>query len=368
MNRLFRCAALAAVSAVGARAGAAALCRGAVAARLSLDAADGLRLVFDAPQPWFLGAFLLAALLLSAGLRGRELALASVCASAAACAQLAALALAIQSRGDPLSPDGIFSLAATPSPVECRGGRCLEEKTNALGFRGPALRAGRGAGPRVALLGDSYVFGSGVDEGDTLDARLRQALLRADPRAPWEVGSFAVPGFNFHSDVRMLKAVAPRFRPDYVVVGFLRGNDLVPADPWAHRDALGPFLWKASSYFGVEAPLLDLQLRRCDARRLSAPDITGAFARDLGELRALAENSATRVFIFSYFGPEPLIDENRLGRDVRLMWPKLGWQGEPGLAIPGDGHPTGRANELFAATLSEILVSSRRQRPPRAKA
>src|SRR5262245_30912930 len=57
-----------------------------------------------------------------------------------------------------------------------RKGRITEVETNAEGFRGPQWNDDPPVGPRVLLLGDSQMFGYGVDYRDTFAARLAERI------------------------------------------------------------------------------------------------------------------------------------------------------------------------------------------------
>ncbi|MCB9788522.1 MAG: hypothetical protein H6744_17710 [Deltaproteobacteria bacterium] len=104
-----------------------------------------------------------------------------------------------------------------------RGGRVTPVRINAQGFRGddwaPAPSAAPVAG-RVLLLGDSQVFGYGVDEADALAAALTRAL---PPGA--EVLNAAVPTWGPPEYLRALAELAPVYRPETVVFTANVAND-----------------------------------------------------------------------------------------------------------------------------------------------
>lgn len=90
--------------------------------------------------------------------------------------------------------------------------------------------AGSGAGadstsadlhrPRIAVLGDSYVFGHGVEEEETFTARMRE--LRPD----WEVLNFGVTGYSTDQELLLLENVVLPLEPDLVLVCLYR-NDIL---------------------------------------------------------------------------------------------------------------------------------------------
>ena len=119
----------------------------------------------------------------------------------------------------------------------------IEVRTNALGFRGPAWDEAETAGRAVLLLGDSQMFGYGVDEADALAARLSERLQRP-------VLNAAVPTWGPTEYARAAEDLVPRYRPAHVVFVANLANDWVEAhvpntrrmtarDGWARR-APGP--------------------------------------------------------------------------------------------------------------------------------
>ena len=108
----------------------------------------------------------------------------------------------------------------------------VEYAINEDGFRRPASSRPRPAGPngRLLLLGDSFTFGQGVPYEATWGA-VAEGLLR-QRGMPLDLVNAGVQGMDTRSELLMLRELAPRYRPDAVVLGFLI-NDLytnVPLD------------------------------------------------------------------------------------------------------------------------------------------
>jgi GDSL-like Lipase/Acylhydrolase family len=94
-------------------------------------------------------------------------------------------------------------------------------RTNALGFR-DVEHAGKVPGIiRVAVLGDSFVFGSGVRQDETL---AHQLAVRLGPS--FEVVNLGVPGYGTDQALLTLRRWGPRMSPDVVLAGFF-WNDIM---------------------------------------------------------------------------------------------------------------------------------------------
>jgi hypothetical protein len=263
-------------------------------------------------------------------------------------------------------------LVLTPNKCAflCRGkglAWCATECTNAWGFRGDLPEAARKPGSaKVLLLGDSYVYGSGVDDAGRLDVALQGYLSKHDARR-WEVSNFALPGLNFGSDVRIAGAAAPRFRPDFVVVGFLKCNDLEELDSMSDAEAYGERRYRFAQLAGIPGDIEEIARGRyacARTRDLDAPPsaaVAAKFRADLAKLRELRKRFHFQLIVFSYFGPSALFAEAQRDGDLTVLSPPDPlWQlSRELLAIPGDGHPTAAGNARFARQLGDAILAAR---------
>jgi lysophospholipase L1-like esterase len=95
----------------------------------------------------------------------------------------------------------------------------VEIRINADGFRdGPFGEPGEG--PRVAFVGDSVVFGAGVDAAACMDARLEEELATRLGRGGATVLNLGIYAYSLDQYVTMLRRELPVLRPDLVLVGF----------------------------------------------------------------------------------------------------------------------------------------------------
>ncbi len=88
------------------------------------------------------------------------------------------------------------------------------------GFRGPPPAA-HGAGRRIALVGDSFTFGLGVGDEDTIARRLAGELPEGD-----EVLNFGVPGYSTDQEVLLVERAVLPLHPDVVILLVCLINDV----------------------------------------------------------------------------------------------------------------------------------------------
>jgi len=107
--------------------------------------------------------------------------------------------------------------------------------TDSLGFRSHQEPPGEpGQRYRIVAVGDSFVFGWGVDDDKTVPARL-QKRLNAGSKTPIEVINAGRPGDGLGNYVGSLHRHVLRLKPDVVVLGFLPGNDCPVEGPTIYR-------------------------------------------------------------------------------------------------------------------------------------
>jgi lysophospholipase L1-like esterase len=89
-----------------------------------------------------------------------------------------------------------------------------------MGFREKQYPVERRPGVRrIAVIGDSYTFGYGVDFAEIFSKRLEEKLNGSGQ--PYEVINFGVPGYNTTLELATLRESAAQFKPDLVIVGYV---------------------------------------------------------------------------------------------------------------------------------------------------
>lgn len=88
---------------------------------------------------------------------------------------------------------------------------------------------------KIAYIGDSFVFGLGVDDSDTVPAQLAHALLKDDQAASFQVYNFGIPGIGPQQYLHIASKYTPTVEPDVVLIGVLNYNDLIGHNPPVRR-------------------------------------------------------------------------------------------------------------------------------------
>lgn len=129
-------------------------------------------------------------------------------------AELAVRALGL-APGFAAVPFGQYQTSADPELLwEPRPGA---EGVNAVGLRGPELEE-HGSRPRVLVLGDSIAWGTGLEQPDTISARLQAHLAGHGDGV--EVLNAGVSAYTTLQEARRLELLAPVLRLDQVVLLF----------------------------------------------------------------------------------------------------------------------------------------------------
>lgn len=235
------------------------------------------------------------------------------------------------------------------------GRPALDYRTNALGFREPEIAVEKAPGVlRVALVGDSYVFGMGVPLDGTLSAHLSAELARRGARA--EVLNLGLPGHNLATHVTLYAAAGTHLHADVAVVCLTLPNDLSTWDSQdERRDASRPSLYSAARHFLGTAAAPALWGRLLLSERVT-PEGLAHLDDQAARLAVLARSpGAPRLFLFPFRPAEPEV-ERRLAavEGARRIAPPLEAEGD---FIPGDGHPTSAGNRRFAAHIAAAVLS-----------
>lgn len=97
--------------------------------------------------------------------------------------------------------------------------------TNSLGLRGPELKP-KSDKYRIAVLGDSHTFGSGLNNNETLPARLEIELNKLAGADRFEVINVGSPAHNTVQEYIQLQRLAKKIDADLWILAFTGENDI----------------------------------------------------------------------------------------------------------------------------------------------
>ncbi len=227
-------------------------------------------------------------------------------------------------------------------------------KTNTYGFRDRELSGRLPEGLRIMQVGDSFVFGSGVEQADTINRRLEEELLRLDAGRRYRVYNISQPGWNLEQEVSAIIEMGRILKPDLVLLSHLPGNDIWPKDPMFRWKKINPELrdW-----------LLQIRARQIERHRnheYENEKLVADYREQIKRLLAWADESGTDVLVYTYGICIPEMELWKRSPRIFIRY-FIEWSLIPENVITGDGHPTARGN-LHLANLLATHVSELDQR------
>ncbi len=122
---------------------------------------------------------------------------------------------------------------------------------NQKGLRGAEYRYEKEPGTlRVVMLGDSFAFGLGVDESDTVAVKLEELFGKAGKKV--EVINMGVDGFGTDQEYLLLREEGVKYDPDVVICLFFVGNDV-------ENNSSGEQYHELKPYFTFDGDSLNLK-------------------------------------------------------------------------------------------------------------
>ncbi|MCR8922307.1 GDSL-type esterase/lipase family protein [Dasania sp. GY-MA-18] len=90
--------------------------------------------------------------------------------------------------------------------------------TNLLGFRGELSNFNQAQANSLAIVGDSFSFGLGVNDDQTFSSLINQQVAN-------RVLNLSIPGYSTDQQLLLIKDMAPRLKAQHYVLFFYLGND-----------------------------------------------------------------------------------------------------------------------------------------------
>jgi lysophospholipase L1-like esterase len=255
---------------------------------------------------------------------------------------------------------------------------------NEHGFRGEPLRAERSPEEiRIVGLGDSVMFGWGVEADASYLNLLARRLRRDRPDRNWTVINSAVPGYNTAMEVATLKRKLLPLGPDLVLVHYVDNDRSLPnfiRNPAPYLALDQSFLWRWIYYSLKEgiARMPDDRLARPDRDPDAVPAVyadmvgTEGYARAMRELAELRDAHGFEVLLVSTMGLPDEVEEiaTSLGftaidgraaavRHLESLGLGIGDYARSELVLaPDDPHPSVLGHRILADVIAEHLERS----------
>ncbi len=250
---------------------------------------------------------------------------------------------------------GVWTQIPSQSWTDRRYSPPITYRFDRNGFRGAGFDEQRPSGRlRVALVGDSFIFGLGVEEDQTLKARVEEQLARRGLADKVEVLNLGIPGTNLATHIRMYSIALEVLKADVVVMGVFEDNDLSAWDVQDEIEQLprvSPF--SLGCYLFGERPAILLATVLSQTRTLAAFD---RIADDLARIRE--KDGAPPLIILDYFTHRERVRERFTSLpNVSFIPTATGGLPPREYHIPNDGHPSVRGNEVFAGLVMEKLLA-----------
>lgn len=250
---------------------------------------------------------------------------------------------------------GLTTLMPSTSFVEDYPARPrVRYEVNRWGLRGADFpeRPAEGA-VRVAIIGDSFVFGSGVEQDGTISHQLDARLRERFPGAPIEVVNLGVPGNNLLSHLAMIRVAEQRLGASVIVLCLTLPNDLSAWDGQEERAAherVGGFSL-ASFLLGYSTAITLWGDRNLP--RSVTPEGVAFFQDEMARFAATRLAGAHPIVTFTYGFEDPRFTSALSAVPGLVVTPGTRWPED--LFIKNDGHPTARGNEAFSKVIADAF-------------
>jgi len=271
------------------------------------------------------------------------------------------------------NPDGYFDEGAT-----------LTYKINSLGFRGKETTIEKPDNTiRIAGIGDSFTFGSGVRNADTFLSVLESNLADSLDGTNVEVLNLGVGGYNTVHELSLLYHTGVKFQPDIVVLCFFlndtnAGGTAQAFSPRLPEDQL-PFWRRHSRLTDILASRFERQQAARglveNYRESYQPDATGWMRsrKALRKIRMLSEQHDFKLVLvifpvlwnltdnYPFLGIHQTVSDfaSGIGIPVLDLLPAFnGFNGPELWAHPNNQHPNAEGHRIAGNALAIFLTTT----------
>jgi hypothetical protein len=266
-------------------------------------------------------------------------------------------------------------------------------RTNSAGWRDHELSPEPPSNQlRIVVIGDSVVFGWGVEAHERFTNLLEQGLAAAHPNQPWEVMPLAAPGYNLVMEAEAFRRFGLPLRPALLIYGHVSNDDCLPNFVVPRRP-----LWALDSFIRLyleEGGMPSVQLVGRGGLDPTAQEGTStvpgdfcepssvppayrhlvgeeAFRTELSELQATAHAAGIPLIVLNLSRSARVLERRLLPAGtpyVDLLASRRAFLARHGVEVPyaeselvlgnGDKHPSATGHRLVADELLQYLEES----------
>ncbi len=244
---------------------------------------------------------------------------------------------------------------------------------NSQGFRGPELE---NKSFNIAMLGDSYTFGQGVEDNETIPYFISKNLEQTNNDV--QVINMATPGWGLFQENITLYRHYDTYKPKIVILTLLEGDlgrlkfeNKTEEEKYLERAQIRTFFRGLSSLSFLKQKIGSIFKTNFGATENYLPDdtdITSLWQRNVAELDSIynltqKENIKFILVLYPRLGEDNnkfygLVTSYTDGKNItviRDLEPILNKFNREDLIVQGEGHPSALAHEIVASRILEEL-------------
>lgn len=160
---------------------------------------------------------------------------------------------------------------------------------------------------RMAFVGDSYIFGLGLNLEESVPKQLEN-LLNGDSSFKYEVMNFGVMGYNLEQEIEFIKEKVMPYHPDIIII-FISSNDIdrkivIPQNKISNALFVDSYLFRWITFF-----INGLRQEEDKKEGLDYQDRMASTVQAFGQLRGLLTRGQRVVLVHKNFDSwmEPIV-------------------------------------------------------------
>jgi len=225
---------------------------------------------------------------------------------------------------------------------------------NSIGLRGEEIEAKKPGVKRIALVGDSILFGWRVRDDERLGAQLQRLVDEKVGPGKVEFVTIAIPGWNTESEAAFLEHHLARIQPDFLV-WYLLENDTHDAPGVAPPGQMVGFYSPQRRHHRFT-----FKIRSADHYYYPLPTWDGRWAAALGHVDAFHRRHPIPTLLVAWMvDPRPfsrLVERVDFPHPILLVPQQLRTLDDWPVSAPYDYHPSGWANSMLMPQLVARLT------------